>query len=63
MYLYPSSLKKHYSVAHEKEYEKYLEDKKSKQYPFTFVVETCGFHLKEGDVLSLDFKLNNSSQN
>lgn len=30
MYLYPSSLKKHYSVSHREEYEKYLEDKKSK---------------------------------
>jgi hypothetical protein len=29
-YLYPSSLKKHYAVSHNLEYEQYLKDKKSK---------------------------------
>jgi hypothetical protein len=29
-YLYPSSLKKHYTVSHKEEYEKYLDDQQSK---------------------------------
>ncbi len=29
-YLYPSSLKKHYTVTHKEEYEEYLKEKQSK---------------------------------
>lgn len=50
-YLYPSSLKKHYMVSHKEEYERYLQDKKSKLYQLVThsAVETCGFHLRDGE--------------
>ena len=50
-YLYPSSLKKHYMVSHKEEYERYLQDKKSKlsQLVTHSAVETCGFHLRDGE--------------
>eukprot|EP00347_Sterkiella_histriomuscorum_P001460 403371956 len=44
-YLYPSSLKKHYTVSHKEEYSQYLQDRK---------IETCGFHLKDGQTMLND---------
>jgi hypothetical protein len=44
-YLYPSSLKKHYTVSHREEYEKYLEDKDSKYSSSNFlIVKTVGYN-------------------
>lgn len=46
-------------VSHADEYQKYLEERKSKLKVYKLLVETCGLHLKEGEEPSeSDLKLN-----
>jgi hypothetical protein len=63
-YLYPSSLKKHYMVSHKDEYERYLQDKKSKlsQLVTPPLVETCGFHLRDGEDDDDDCSINEDEE-